>query len=225
VSFKWDLTSKAQNFYHCIDLIPAVNITMEPGEMVLYESGSLIHGRPFPLVGRSYANIFIHFEPTGRALHDPTDDYLEKMDDFYPPYLVPHSLEYEHWAERNPKGWRPEKYPVPSGYIQQIHTPEAHVAAATGDIYRLHKVAKHDKEALYQKDVNGWQPVHEAARAGHTDVVKLLIQHGVEKDARTGRFGDGDSVLTLAVEYLGENHDLVYNLRSIGVTNYAQSEL
>jgi prolyl 4-hydroxylase len=30
----------------------AVNITMEPGDMVLYESGSLIHGRPFPLKGR-----------------------------------------------------------------------------------------------------------------------------------------------------------------------------
>lgn len=30
----------------------AVNVTMEPGDMVLYESGSLIHGRPFPLKGR-----------------------------------------------------------------------------------------------------------------------------------------------------------------------------
>lgn len=30
----------------------AVNVTMEPGDMVLYESHSLIHGRPFPLKGR-----------------------------------------------------------------------------------------------------------------------------------------------------------------------------
>lgn len=30
----------------------AVNVTMEPGDMVLYESGSLIHGRPFPMKGR-----------------------------------------------------------------------------------------------------------------------------------------------------------------------------
>lgn len=29
---------------------------MEPGDMVLYESGSLIHGRPFPLKGRYYAS-------------------------------------------------------------------------------------------------------------------------------------------------------------------------
>ena len=33
--------------------------------MVLYESGSLMHGRPFPLKGNFYANIFIHFEPVG----------------------------------------------------------------------------------------------------------------------------------------------------------------
>ena len=30
----------------------AVNITMVPGDMVLYESHSIIHGRPFPLKGR-----------------------------------------------------------------------------------------------------------------------------------------------------------------------------
>jgi hypothetical protein len=38
------------------------------GEMVLYESHSVIHGRPFPLKGRFYANIFIHFEPVGHTL-------------------------------------------------------------------------------------------------------------------------------------------------------------
>ena len=34
----------------------AVNITMEPGDMVLYESHSLIHGRPFALQGEFMAN-------------------------------------------------------------------------------------------------------------------------------------------------------------------------
>jgi len=41
----------------------AYNITMEPGDMVLYESHSVIHGRPFPLKGRYFANIFVHFQP------------------------------------------------------------------------------------------------------------------------------------------------------------------
>jgi prolyl 4-hydroxylase len=30
----------------------AVNVTMKPGDMVLYESGSLVHGRPFALKGK-----------------------------------------------------------------------------------------------------------------------------------------------------------------------------
>ena len=44
------------------------NVTMEPGDMVLYESYSVIHGRHFPLKRRYYAHIFIHFEPTGHSL-------------------------------------------------------------------------------------------------------------------------------------------------------------
>ena len=34
----------------------AYNVTMEPGDMVLYESHSILHGRPFPLVGRFYVS-------------------------------------------------------------------------------------------------------------------------------------------------------------------------
>lgn len=41
----------------------AYNVTMQPGEMVLYESHSVLHGRPFPLEGSLYANIFVHFAP------------------------------------------------------------------------------------------------------------------------------------------------------------------
>lgn len=41
----------------------AYNVTMQPGEMVLYESHTVLHGRPFPLMGNLYANIFIHFAP------------------------------------------------------------------------------------------------------------------------------------------------------------------
>ena len=40
----------------------AYNITMKPGDLVLYESHSIIHGRPYPLKGRYFSNIFVHFE-------------------------------------------------------------------------------------------------------------------------------------------------------------------
>ena len=45
----------------------AYNITMEPGDIILYESHSILHGRPFPLKGRHYANVFIHFEPLSHS--------------------------------------------------------------------------------------------------------------------------------------------------------------
>jgi hypothetical protein len=35
----------------------AHNVTMMPGEMIMYESHSVLHGRPFPLKGRYYANV------------------------------------------------------------------------------------------------------------------------------------------------------------------------
>lgn len=53
----------------------AYNVTMQPGEMILYESHSLIHGRPFPLKGRYYANIFIHFQP----VPDDQDEAIEEL--------------------------------------------------------------------------------------------------------------------------------------------------
>ena len=34
-------------------------------DMVLYESVTLVHGRPYPLEGDYYANLFIHFKPQG----------------------------------------------------------------------------------------------------------------------------------------------------------------
>ena len=41
-------------------------VIMEPGQMVLYESARLVHGRPYPLEGKSYTNLFVHFKPAER---------------------------------------------------------------------------------------------------------------------------------------------------------------
>lgn len=59
----------------------AHNITLEPGEMLLFESHSSIHGHPFPLKGRYAAYIFIHFEPTGHALGKNESGYFYVKDD------------------------------------------------------------------------------------------------------------------------------------------------
>jgi len=39
------------------------SILLKPGEVAFYESGSLVHGRPSPLNGNSFANVFCHFKP------------------------------------------------------------------------------------------------------------------------------------------------------------------
>ena len=43
----------------------AQNLTSKPGEIILYESASVIHGRPYPLKGEGaqYGSLFVHFEP------------------------------------------------------------------------------------------------------------------------------------------------------------------
>jgi prolyl 4-hydroxylase len=197
----------------------AVNITMEPGDMVLYESGSLIHARPFPLKGRYFANVFIHFEPTGRLLGETNDNHLETMHPFFPPYLLPNSPESSNWAKSNPGGW---SKPVPSSPIQQAHSPEAHVAAATGDIDRLKTVTVQNKRALSTLDKNGWQPIHEAARFGHLDILQYLIDEmGVDKDSRIG-WMTGASPLNVALAYNGPHHASSIYLTQIGAKNIAE---
>jgi len=47
----------------------AYNVTLEPGDMALYESHTVLHGRPFPLKGKFFANAFVHFIPV-----DPNDN-------------------------------------------------------------------------------------------------------------------------------------------------------
>ena len=39
------------------------NVTVQPGQTILYESARLVHGRPFPLIGDEFVNAFIHFKP------------------------------------------------------------------------------------------------------------------------------------------------------------------
>ena len=38
-------------------------VFLEPGEIIFYESARLLHGRPQPLNGKGYANIFCHYMP------------------------------------------------------------------------------------------------------------------------------------------------------------------
>ncbi len=46
-------------------------VSVEAGEMVFYEGARLTHGRPYPLDGEYYANIFVHYTPIDWELKNP----------------------------------------------------------------------------------------------------------------------------------------------------------
>lgn len=195
----------------------AVNVTMDPGDLVLYESGSLLHARPFAMKGNYFANIFIHFEPTGRPLGDNSNKYLDTLDDFYPPYILRGSPEEDSWRARNPQGW---KKPSPSAPLPQAHAPVAHAAAASGNVEHLEILARTNKKLLTSRDQNGWEPLHEAVRAGQLDAVQFLLQQGADINARTGLSKQGSSPLTLALEFLKVGDAVTTLLLSNGAVAY-----
>lgn len=210
------------------------NVTMEPGDMVLYESHSILHGRPFPLKGRFYANIFIHFEPVGHSLRhnqkhnlDPDAQYEESIknqqgghenNDGLPAYILKDSVEATRWRRTHVKDWEPTETTTAT-----TGSTDAHEAAGLGDVESLKSIAKREKSQLTEKDVNGWAPIHEGARGGHTEVLKILVEHGADVNERTNH-GAGGSPLYYAKEAHGKRHASVKYLESLGA-KYIEPEL
>lgn len=211
----------------------AQNVTMEPGDMVLYESHSVIHGRPFPLKGRYFANIFVHFEPVGHTLrhHNHETDAGEDVDEKYkialekgnggheneqngglPSYVKEGSPEADHWRQTHPDGRKS------SGRKKSFATGStvAHLAAQGGDIEALKQEVKKKKEAVTAKDKNGWQPIHEGARGGHVEVVRYLVENGADINAQTGPDGSGGTALYYAKKKFEDDHPIVAYLESLG---------
>jgi len=210
----------------------SVNVTMEPGDMVLYESHSVLHGRPFPLNGRFYANLFVHFEPVGHTLrhhgYEPDEsDYDEGQyrdsvkkghsghehhTDGMPDYILSGSVEDKTWHRSHPNGERTARS-KPAEFT--TGSTSMHTAARNGDLKKISNMAMIDKNALSQKDANGWQPLHEAARAGQKDVVKVLMKYGVDVNSRTNN-DTGGTALWYVIQTHGKDHPLVSMLKEAG---------
>jgi prolyl 4-hydroxylase len=133
----------------------AHNVTMEPGDLLLYESHSVIHGHQFPLKGGFVANLFIHFEPVGPL--DGTVDYNGDL----PPYIIPGSEEEAEWRVDHPEGHR-------------IST-DAHRFVRAGDIESLTKFLDENQDAVQYRDADGWTPLAEAVHNRDLEAVKLLL--------------------------------------------------
>jgi len=204
----------------------AYNVTMEPGDMVLYESHSVVHGRPFPLKGRFYANVFIHFEPVGHTLRheesleqentdlaDPPAIYDKATGKRLPPYIVPDSPQAAAWLSSNPDGWTD---PIISDSDKHESFSDAHAAAQQGDLETLQSLHEQSQEEVHKEDANGWQPLHEAARAGHTHVVKFLVEDaGAFVNHRTNH-GKGGTPLYWARHSHPDDHPVIDLLTQLG---------
>ncbi len=213
----------------------AHNITMEPGDMVLYESHSVLHGRPFALKGRYFANIFIHFEPTGHSLrhHEKMNGGAQGsvvVDDVHkkyrasvksghgghenettelPPYIISGTESAARWLREhdNEGDDQPAKVEFTNG------STEAHLAVQENDTRTLLSLISKKEDLVHAKDENGWTPLHEAARAGSIEAVKMLIEKGADVNAKTGY---GQTALYLATTTHGDDHPIIELLTELG---------
>lgn len=201
--------------------------------MVLYESHSVLHGRPYPLKGRYFANIFIHFEPTGHSLRhnarvdeehakDVDTKYREalergsgghenEMTNGLPPYIIPGTPEESHWRAMHPDDVKAKKKKQQS--FTTGSTP-AHKAAQIGDTEELLARIKENKDLVNAKDENGWTPLVESARGGHLEAVKLLVEHGADINHKT--YGSGGTALWWARQVHGDEHPVIAFLEEMG---------
>jgi len=226
----------------------AVNITAYPGDMIIYEGHSIIHGRPFPLQGEFYANIFVHFEPieyterhTNRDEEDQADlarlyqlamdgkrrvtasgkssgsdvpNYIpeEKHSMWRQEYVYQQFVAKQKSSGNNDNKRKDEKKQKTEGLT-------AHTAAATGRLSLLKIMEERDPKVLVSSDVNGWRPLHEAARRGQTAVIKYLLEnydHDVNERTNDGR---GGTALFWAEQMLDEDHEVINYLKKKGAKN------
>jgi prolyl 4-hydroxylase len=183
----------------------AHNVSMAPGDLVLYESHSVIHGRPFPLRGRFFANAFLHFEPVGPLLVNADNNNDDDDDDDNnnkpslkgtPPYIIPGSPWEQEWHNDNPTGWA------------LLHS--AMKAVEQGDHRTLELIASANPAGLSETDDNGWAPIHQAVRYGQLETIQFLLAHGVSPNQPLS--GDKQQQvlipLELALHLLGADHDV-----------------
>ena len=100
----------------------------------------------------------------------------------------------------------------------------AHIAAKLGHLDEIRRLAAQDRSMMGATDRNDWQPLHEAVRGGHTQVVHFLLdmEDVVDVNALTLT---GHTPLALAESFHGPNHPITIRLRElVGATQSGSSD-
>ena len=216
----------------------AHNVTMEPGDMVLYESHTVLHGRPFPLNGNFYANVFVHYIPKNHEMLNEIDKQggevqtketdvkmftNTKVTEKFGGHenqnhdvitLQRHLADHD---EDNRGKLRGPKIEEETHFQLEDGQTELHIAAQVGDVESVKRLLDGASPTLlHARDANNWQAVHEAARSGSLSVLKLLVERGADVTARTM---SGGSPLYWAKQ--GQNNqEIIEYLESIGAPLY-----
>ena len=199
---------------------------------MLYESHTVLHGRPFPMKGRKYANVFVHFQPVE---HDAMNMKLMNsqeagaMKERTKPVGSGKNAKIggheqsnhddaevkkhvEHHRHRHVDVEEEEEEEEEEQRIETGATT-LHIAAVRGDINMVEKLLREHPEMLHANDRNSWQPLHEAVRNGHLDIVRMLIDSGADIGALTS---NGASALWWAKRSLPRGHSVIAYLEGIG---------
>ena len=72
---------------------------------------------------------------------------------------------------------------------------------------------------MHHADANGWTALHEATRSGQLELVKRMLDLGVDKNLPTMTL---HTPLNIAQEYLPVDHEMIKYLEGIGAKSHEE---
>jgi len=127
-----------------------------------------------------------------------------------PDYIQEGTKEEDKWRKRHPNNKKSaQRDDSATGSTQ------AHKFAQEGNTAGLTKVVSKLGHLVNKEDSNGWTPLHEGARGGFEDIVKVLVDKGADINKTTGG-QNGKSALYIAIEENGDDHPIVEFLENLG---------